>query len=71
MPINDPMAARLQETARRGGADPAAMLSLRDLFGDVAPNSSRFVDEVGRALRSFYDRGTKATLASYAEALKP
>jgi mannitol 2-dehydrogenase len=70
MPINDPMSDKLCETSRRGGADPTEMLSMRELFGDVLPASQRFVNEVSRALRSFYSKGAKATLASYIETIE-
>ena len=70
MPINDPMSDKLRERSRRGAADPAEMLSMHELFGDVLPASQRFVDEVSRALRSFYSKGARATLASYVEAIK-
>ena len=65
MPINDPMEARLTETARRGGADASAMLGLRELFGDELPKPNAFSEEVARALKSFYERGAKATLENY------
>ena len=65
LPINDPMEARITETARRGGADPTAMLSLRELFGDELPKANPFSQEVAQALKSFYEKGAKATLESY------
>ena len=70
MPINDPRSDKLCECSRRGGADPTEMLSMHELFGDVLPASQRFVNEVSRALRSFYSKGAKATLASYIEAIE-
>ena len=63
MPMNDPMAAKLQERARRCGADPRELLSLRELFGDILPNALPFVNEVSCTLRGFSDRGVRATLA--------
>jgi mannitol 2-dehydrogenase len=65
LPINDPMEAKLTETARRGGADASAMLGLRELFGDELPKPNAFSEEVGRALKSFYERGANATLERY------
>jgi mannitol 2-dehydrogenase len=70
LPINDPMSDKLRECSRRGGWDPAEMLSMHELFGDVLPASQRFVDEVSGALRSFYSKGVRATLASYVETIE-
>jgi mannitol 2-dehydrogenase len=65
MPINDTMATSLREHALRGGADPRELLSLSELFGDVLPGYPPFVEEVSIALRSFHDRGARATLQDY------
>jgi mannitol 2-dehydrogenase len=65
MAIVDPMMETLREHARRGGADPRTMLSLRQLFGDVLPGSPVFVDHLSAILRSFYEQGAKATVANY------
>lgn len=64
IPIEDPMAATLQERARAGGPDPRPLLSLRRLFGDLA-DSPRFVSELQSALQSLYAEGTRATLSAY------
>jgi mannitol 2-dehydrogenase len=34
--LSDPYAARLRELALHGGADATALLSLRQLFGDLS-----------------------------------
>jgi len=67
LPINDPMAARLGDLARRGGTDPSALLSVHELFGDVLPSASVFVDQVADHLRSFHDNGAEATLAAFVQ----
>jgi mannitol 2-dehydrogenase len=61
MPIIDPHAARLQAHALQGGIDPAALLSLRDLFGDLL-DEPRFVAEVSDALARLYRDGARAAL---------
>ena len=65
MPITEPMEAKVCPLAKQGGSDPTAMLSLHELFGDTLPQSQAFVDEVSGALRSFYEKGAKATLEQY------
>ncbi|MBV9848441.1 MAG: mannitol dehydrogenase family protein [Armatimonadetes bacterium] len=66
IPIEDPMAATLQERARAGGPDPRPLLSLGNLFGDLA-ESPRFVAALQSALQHLYSEGTRATLAAYME----
>ncbi|HET6347155.1 MAG TPA: mannitol dehydrogenase family protein [Myxococcota bacterium] len=66
-PIEDPLAAQLQAAAKKGGKDPAALLAIRQVFGDDLPKAQPFVDEVCRALVSLYDDGARATLAKYLE----
>ena len=65
IPIIEPMEAKVCPLAQQGGADPTAMLSLHELFGADLPQSPAFVDEVSRALRSFYEKGAVATLENY------
>jgi len=65
MPFSDPMAEKICPLAKNGGSDPTALLSLHELFGDDLPRSQAFVDEVSRALRSFYEKGALATLENY------
>jgi mannitol 2-dehydrogenase len=65
LPIIDPLADKLRECARRGGADPRGLLGISELFGDVLPESQVFVSEVSHALRSLYEKGARATLVEY------
>jgi len=65
MPLVDPMAAKLRERARSAGADAGALLGMSELFGDVLPRSPAFLDQVSDALRSLYEKGTRATLAEF------
>jgi len=68
MPMLDPMAETLRERARAGGKDPGNWLAMREVFSEQLANAAPFVDEVSAALRSFYEKGAKATLARYVEA---
>lgn len=61
--IDDPMAEVLTQRAISGQANPAALLELKEIFGDDLPQSSAFVEAVQQALQSLCDRGAKATLA--------
>jgi mannitol 2-dehydrogenase len=61
MPLADPYAGRLREHALRGGADPTALLSMRELFGEL-PDQPRFVAAVGDALARLYRDGARAAL---------
>jgi len=65
LPIIDLLAGKLREQARCGRADPRALLSISELFGDVLPRSQVFIAEVSNALRSLYEKGTRATLKDY------
>ncbi len=61
LPINDPLAERLQEYALRGGVDPSLLLSIRELFGDLS-DSEAFSAELGRALQMLYHGGARQAL---------
>jgi mannitol 2-dehydrogenase len=61
MPLNDPYAGKLREHALRGGADASVLLSLRELFGDLA-DQPRFVAAVSDALARLYRDGARAAL---------
>ena len=61
LPYSDPRGEALRETARRGGADASAMLSLQELFGSLG-TSPVFAEAVGRSLRDFYEQGARAAL---------
>jgi mannitol 2-dehydrogenase len=67
MPIIDPLADKLQLHLRRGGVDPSALLGIGELFGDVLPRSEVFHSQVSHALQSLYEKGARATLATYIE----
>lgn len=62
MPIIDPYAQRLREHALRGGDDANVLLSLRELFGELA-DDLRFAAEVRQALVRLYRNGARAALA--------
>lgn len=59
--IDDPMADMLTGKARAGGADPAQLLGLTEIFGDL-PQSKPFVETVTRYLQQLYDQGTQKVL---------
>ncbi|HEX8612785.1 MAG TPA: mannitol dehydrogenase family protein [Telluria sp.] len=58
----DPLAGQLRELALRGGDDPSALLSLRELFGELG-EAPRFVAAVADALARLYKIGARAALA--------
>ena len=66
IPIEDPMAATLQERAQAGGPDPRPLLALRGVFGDLGDNP-HFVSALEAALRRLYSEGTRATLTASLE----
>jgi len=68
IPLIDPMAEKLRQHARQGGADPSSLLEIRELFGDALPGSQVFRDQLRQALQSLYHRGTRQTLAGYLDA---
>ena len=65
--IVDPLANPLGELSRRGKADPRLLLAVRELFGQQLAGAPVFREEVSRALRGFYEKGARATLAEYVE----
>ncbi|WP_317202158.1 mannitol dehydrogenase family protein [Janthinobacterium sp.] len=62
MPLNDSYAERLRALALRGGADPAALLSMDDLFGALA-TAPAFAAALAAALGRLYRDGARAALA--------
>lgn len=62
--LNDPNAERLTPAALAARDDPAAFLSLRDIFGDLAEVPS-FRSRFAAALGSLWRDGTRATLERY------
>jgi mannitol-1-phosphate/altronate dehydrogenase len=69
--IIDPLADRLTQCARSGGADPEALLGIREVFGDVLPAAAPFRALVAEALRGLYQHGTRATLAAWVAPRNP
>lgn len=67
LPIDDPMAGWLGDLARDSGPDPRPLLALGELFGDVLPRSSAFVEQVADFLRQFEEAGVEATLSRLVE----
>ncbi len=64
-----PLAAELRVRAIAGGGDPAPLLAMRSLFGDLGDDAG-FVAIVGRWLTELYDGGVARALArAEAEAL--
>ncbi len=61
MPLIDPYADRLREQALIGGADPGALLSLREFFGAL-PDQPRFVAVVADHLARLYRDGAQIAL---------
>ena len=59
------MAQLLTSKARYGNTDPTEFLNLRALFGDDLPRSKRFVDSVGKTLKSLYRKGARATVDAF------
>jgi mannitol 2-dehydrogenase len=65
LPLVDRRADELRRLARRGGADPAPLLELRDVFGDELAGSPEFLHQVRRSLRCLYEKGARAALAEH------
>ena len=61
---NDPNWDRLTALARKAKSDPAAWLTMTDIFGPLAADPV-YVETFTRALSSLWSRGTRATLADY------
>ncbi|WP_426226944.1 mannitol dehydrogenase family protein [Pararhizobium sp. DWP3-4] len=62
--FNDASADRLHAAAIKSKDDPQAFLALSDIFGDVA-QSTLFQKRFAHALRTLWDKGTRATLQLY------
>ncbi|QRM56479.1 mannitol dehydrogenase family protein [Sinorhizobium sp. BG8] len=62
--FNDASADRLQAAALEAKKDPAAFLALSDIFGEVAA-SNLFQKRFANALRTLWEKGTRATLQLY------
>ncbi len=66
--VRHPMAAELRQMAVQGGSDPAPLLGITALFGDLGTDP-RLLAPVGRWLASLYRDGSRATLARAAAEL--
>ena len=64
--FNDASAERLQAAAIAAKDDPSAFLALSDIFGDVAA-SDLFRRRFAHALKTLWEKGTRATLKLYLE----
>ncbi|MEO6015340.1 MAG: mannitol dehydrogenase family protein [Devosia sp.] len=64
IPPNDPSWARLTAQAKLARSDPAAWLSMSDIFGTLA-HDSVYVAAFGNALTTLWSIGTRATLERY------
>jgi mannitol 2-dehydrogenase len=67
--IRHPLAAMLRAKAIEGGSDPAPMLGISELFGELGANAP-FVAAVRRWLTSLYDIGSLRTLELAAQVLQ-
>ncbi|HEY9674432.1 MAG TPA: mannitol dehydrogenase family protein [Waterburya sp.] len=67
IPIDDPMRDILTQRVHEGGSDPKLLLSLSEIFGDLA-QSPRFVEAISSKLHSLYELGAKGTLAQLLQA---
>ena len=61
MPLNDPHAVRLRELALHGGSDATALLSLRELFGELS-DTPAFTESVSLSLAGLYNLGARRAL---------
>ena len=64
IPPNDPSWDRLTALARKAKDDPAAWLTMSDIFGDLATNPT-YVAAFTRALSTLWRVGTRETLTRY------
>ncbi|KAJ5779247.1 hypothetical protein N7457_006967 [Penicillium paradoxum] len=65
--VDDPMREELQAKAHAGGANPAQLLSIKNLFGDDLRNDKRFIREITRAMEDITRDGVLKTLPKYVE----
>lgn len=64
--IVHPLASLLRDKAIQGGADPAPLLGIGALFGDLG-SDPRLREEVGTWLRALYEKGTRETMRAAAQ----
>jgi mannitol 2-dehydrogenase len=65
LPKSDPLFDELVRRARAGGEEPAPLLELRALFGDVLPREAAFVEPLRADLRSLVREGPRAALRRF------
>lgn len=63
--LADRLGPTLAALARRGGPDPASLLSASEVFGHDLPANGEFRAHLGEALRGLYESGTRATLDAF------
>ncbi len=61
MPVHHPLASEMRARAIEGGSDPAPLLAMKVLFGDLGKNA-RLSTAVAAWLKSLYAVGAVATL---------
>jgi mannitol-1-phosphate/altronate dehydrogenase len=66
--VKHPLAAQLREKAIEGGANPAALFSMTQLFGELG-NDPRCVEPTKKYLESLYAHGTLETMRQTAKNL--
>jgi mannitol-1-phosphate/altronate dehydrogenase len=64
--VRHPLAARLKDKAVEGGSNPAPLLSIEELFGELGQDP-RVVEPTARYLASLYEKGSLATLQDVAD----
>ncbi len=67
--VRHPLAELLRERAVAGGEDPAPLLAITELFGDMGADPN-LVGPVGRWLASLYRQGSRATVIQAAAELQ-
>ena len=65
--VRHPLAPVLRQKAIEGGEDPAPLLGIAELFGEIGTDP-RLLVPVGRWLSALYRQGSRATLAQAASA---
>jgi mannitol 2-dehydrogenase len=65
--VRHPLAALLREKAEEGGPDPAPLLAIKSLFGELG-SDPRLLVPLRKYLAAIYGSGTRATLASMSQA---
>ncbi len=68
--IVDARAAELRAVAKNGGLDPAAMLSVRSIFGEVLPANPAFNSRVQEALQLLAQAGARGSVQHYLQLAK-